>query len=236
MNDENVENKRKNNKDISFFKKVLISIKDFDKYGMFAEETVGKNFKYLLQIILVFAIVLVAVSMYNFANTLKNAVESFDNKIETLSYEDGNLKVNNNEEVEFYGLENFVGKIIINTTPITDQKMQEYKDDLSDKSNEIMLLQDRILLKNMNLAGVNEIYYQSALEKYNITNLDKQGILNYYYSNKATIYSSVGITMFIYMFVIYFINVLLDALILGFLCYITAKIAKMDELKYRKII
>ena len=60
--------------EISFFKKIIISIKDFDKYEKFAIETLKKNIKYLLQIVLIFSILVCATYTYKFVSTLKQSI------------------------------------------------------------------------------------------------------------------------------------------------------------------
>ena len=88
-----------------------------------------------------------------------------------------------------------------------------------------------MLLKNEMLSAISETSYTDFFNKYNITSLDKQKIIDYVKNNSLQIYTSVFVTMFIYMFVVYLASILVDALVLGFLAYLIARIFRM-KIKY----
>ena len=88
-----------------------------------------------------------------------------------------------------------------------------------------------MLLKNEMLSAISETSYTDFFNKYNITSLDKQKIIDYVNNNSLQIYTSVFVTMFIYMFVVYLASILVDALVLGFLAYLIARIFRM-KIKY----
>lgn len=224
-NEENI--KQEKTKKEGFFKKVLKSIKDFDKYEDFGLEGIGKTSVYLLQLVAIFTLVVTLMSVYKFSNSLNDAVTYFSENIKTLSYENGILEVNSNEKIELGSEENITGKIIIDTAELSDDKIEEYKEEIKKQNNGILLLKDKMMIKNEMLSSITETSYQDFLSQYDINSMDKQTILNFLYSNKMQIYMTVFITMYIYMFAIYVASVLVDALVLGALGFIVARIMGM---------
>lgn len=228
MNNSDVKNNTSKNKN-SFFKKVIISIKDFDKYNIFAEETVGQALIYLLKMILIFSLIVTLASTYKFYKMLKNIIANLDNQIYSIEYQNNELKINNNEKTIFYDDEGLIGEILIDTSDLTEEQIEQYKSSLnsSETTNQILLLKDKVYIKNSNLSGVNENNYDTLFSKYNIESFNKEDILKYYYNNKGSIYITITLIIFAYMFMVYITNVLLDSLLMGVLCFITAKFAKM---------
>lgn len=226
---ENIENKKiKRN---GFFKDVLKSIKDFDKYEDFGLEGVGKTSGYLIKLVVIFTLVITCMTVYRFSNSVKEAVDYFDEKITELSYADGILTVNNNEKFEAVSDKYITGTIIVDTDDLTDEKIEDYRNQLRNQDNGLVLLKDKILLKNEMLSAISETSYTDFFNKYNITSLDKQKIIDYVNNNSVQIYTSVFVTIFIYMFVVYFASILVDALVLGALAYLIARIFRM-KIKY----
>ena len=222
-------NENKKVKGNGFFKDVLKSIKDFDKYEDFGLEGVGKTSGYLIKLVAIFTIIITCMTVYKFSNSVKQAVNYFD--ATDLSYADGILTVNNNEKFEVVSDKYITGKIIVDTENLSDEKIEEYKNQIKNQNNGLVLLKDKMLLKNEMLSAISETSYTDFFNKYNITSLDKQKIIDYVNNNSLQIYTSVFVTMFIYMFVVYLASILVDALVLGFLAYLIARIFRM-KIKY----
>ena len=216
-------NENKKAKGNGFFKDVLKSIKDFDKYEDFGLEGVGKTSGYLIKLVAIFTIIITCMTVYKFSNSVKEAVNYFDAKVTDLSYADGILTVNNNEKFEVASDKYITGKIIVDTENLSDE--------IKNQNNGLVLLKDKMLLKNEMLSAISETSYTDFFNKYNITSLDKQKIIDYVNNNSLQIYTSVFVTMFIYMFVVYLASILVDALVLGFLAYLIARIFRM-KIKY----
>ena len=220
-------NENKKEKKESFFKTVLKSIKSFEKYEDFGLEGIGKTSIYLLKIVAIFTLVITAMTMYKFSNSLNSAITYFNQNVKSLTYEEGILQVNDNEKLEVVSQENITGKIIVDTSELTQEQINEYKENLKNENNGIVLLKDKIILKNEMLSAVSEASYKDFFAKYNIISLDKQAVLDYFNNNVLQIYSSIFVTLYIYMFAVYIASILVDALVLGALGYLTARITKM---------
>lgn len=226
-NNKNEDTKSQAQKEKGFFRKVIKSIKDFDKYEDFGLEGMGKTSIYLIQLVAIFTLIITIMTLYKFSNTFNEAIKYFDENITSLSYVDGALIINDNQKLEVNIEDNIIGKIIVDTSDLNDEQIEQYKNEIKEKENGIIILKDRAFLKNEMLSSLTETSYKELLTQYNITQLDKQGILDYFNSNKISIYLSIFMTIFIYMFAIYVASILIDALVLGALGYITARITGM---------
>ena len=221
------ENKQQTKKRDGFFKTVLKSIKDFDKYEQFGLEGMGRTCLYLLQMVAIITIIVVAVLIYQFSTTMQSAVIYFNDNVQEMSYTDGILTVNSNQKLEVDTNSTIAKKIIVDTSDLTDEQIEQYRTDLNDLNSGIILLKDKILIKNEMLTAITETTYTDILSQYNITNLDKQSVLDYIYANQSQVYISVAIVEFIYMFAIYLTSILMDTLVLALLGLIVSRIAGM---------
>ena len=221
------ENKQQTKKRDGFFKTVLKSIKDFDKYEQFGLEGMGRTCLYLLQMVAIITIIVVAVLIYQFSTTMQSAVIYFNDNVQEMSYTDGILTVNSNQKLEVDTNSTIAQKIIVYTSDLTDEQIEQYRTDLNDLNSGIILLKDKILIKNEMLTAITETTYTDILSQYNITNLDKQSVLDYIYANQSQVYISVAIVEFIYMFAIYLTSILMDTLVLALLGLIVSRIAGM---------
>ena len=221
------ENKQQTKKRDGFFTTVLKSIKDFDKYEQFGLEGMGRTCLYLLQMVAIITIIVVAVLIYQFSTTMQSAVIYFNDNVQEMSYTDGILTVNSNQKLEVDTNSTIAQKIIVDTSDLTDEQIEQYRTDLNDLNSGIILLKDKILIKNEMLTAITETTYTDILSQYNITNLDKQSVLDYIYANQSQVYISVAIVEFIYMFAIYLTSILMDTLVLALLGLIVSRIAGM---------
>lgn len=221
------DNKQQTKKRDGFFKTVLKSIKDFDKYEQFGLEGMGRTCLYLLQMVAIITIIVVAVLIYQFSTTMQSAVIYFNDNVQEMSYTDGILTVNSNQKLEVDTNSTIAQKIIVDTSDLTDEQIEQYRTDLNDLNSGIILLKDKILIKNEMLTAITETTYTDILSQYNITNLDKQSVLDYIYANQSQVYISVAIVEFIYMFAIYLTSILMDTLVLALLGLIVSRIAGM---------
>lgn len=223
-----IDEKNKNKvKKEGFFKNVLKSIKSFEKYEDFGLEGIGKTSSYLIKIVAIFTLIITAMTMYKFSNSLNSALAYFDENVRTLTYESEILSVNDNEKLEISSQSNIAGKIIIDTSELNEEQINEYRENIKNEQNGIVLLRNKLIMKNEMLSSVSEISYKDFLRQYGINSMDKQEVLNYFQNNEVKIYSSMFATLYICMFAIYIASFLVDALVLGALGYITARIIGM---------
>ena len=83
-----------NTKKINFFERVITSIKDFDKYQIFAIEKLGVAIKYLVVLVIIFSLVGAITFTVKFANYINSGIKYFEENIYEASYKDGNVSIN----------------------------------------------------------------------------------------------------------------------------------------------
>ena len=221
------ENSKKTKDEIPFFKKVLISIKDFEKYEMFAKENVGQAVLYLVKIMAIFSVLITILSLCTFSKNLSNVMKKFDENVDSLSYAEGIVTINNNEKTEINDFDDSIGMVIIDTSELNDEQLQQYKKDINERGAGAIILRDKVIIINQKISALAESDYDTMLKTYNIESLDKQTILDYYNKNYVSIYIAITLLMFAYMFAIYTINVLIDCLMLAVLAFFTSRIVRL---------
>ncbi len=217
MSDENV-------KKMNFFNRVIISIKDFEKYVILASERIRTAISYLAILIIIFSLVASGAFTYKFVTSLQKGIDYLKNNINQISYSNENLSINHGEEIKLINSEEVMQIIIINTNA-TKEQIDNYTDTISKYENGIIFINDRIIYKNQMLSQNIEYMYKDILSAYNIASFEKDDVLNFIFNvNNIRLYSGFfGVTS-VYMFVLYFVSTLVDAIMLAVLGYILARI------------
>lgn len=223
---------------LSFFKKIRMSIFDFDGYQDLAAEKISRTVGYIVLLMLIFSIVISFVLTYQFFQLIDQTKNYINNEIAEINYENYEITVipTNGEEVteiDVNGLLN--AKIIINTQTTDEEKIQESIEKIKKQNNGILFLKDRIIIKNELFTDLMQYSYQSISEEYNINKIDKQEIINMLSGQNLYIFLvTFFVAMLIYMFIIYVSSMLIDIFLLAILAYIVARIAGL-RLKYSAI-
>lgn len=209
-----------NEKKMNFFNRIITSIKDFDKYQIFALEKLGVSIKYLALIMLIFALLVSSVFTYKLSFSVNSGISYIKNNIKEISYKDGELTINSDEEIKIINSEEVIQEIIINTSK--QEKKNDYNNEISKYQSGIILLNDRVIYKNEMLNQTMEYMYTDIIQA---NEFNKEDILNFIDNfNMASLYSMFLGVVFIYIYIIYFISTLLDAVMLAILGFIFARI------------
>ena len=217
-----------NNKKTNFFKDVLKSIKDLDKYEDFALELPGKAFKYFLKLVAIFCIIISIVYTYKIVENMNDIYANLKEKLPDFSYSKGILDVNSEEPIVIEDYKDIFGKIIVDTD-ISENQVDEYKDD---GELGILVLKDKCIILSNTTVGQVTYTYEDLMKNYNITEFTKQDVVNYIEEmNIVSIYFSIYFVIYIYIFIMYFITILMDVLLLSVLTYIVSRISRI-KLKY----
>lgn len=214
-------------KKTNFFKQAFKSVKDLDKYEDFATEQPKVAFKYLLKLVLIFAIIVTAFYSYKIVASLNNIYTNLRDLIPEFSYTAGTLTVNNEQPIVFKQFEESIGKIIVDTN-IVENAIEKYKEELNGTDVAILILKDKFILTSNGTAGQVAYNYLELTNRYEITEFTKQEVINYIDRiNPVSIYFSIYFMVFVYLFIIYFISILMDVLILGVLTFIISRISRI---------
>lgn len=214
---------------IPFFKKMIISIKDFERYPELAAQKPADIILYIIKLIAIFTLIIGAISIYNISIKINDGISYFQNEIPNVKFVDNVLQVESEKPIKIKNENSLVHTIIIDTNEIDLQKEQEYTSEIKSTSNGIAFLKDKLLI---NLGEGNstiiQMSYQELAEKYNIQKLDKQDIMNYFSgTNLILIYVAIFLISYIYLFFIYLISIFMDAVLLAILGYFTAMILRL---------
>lgn len=225
------ENKEKMKKE-SFLKKVLKSIKDFDKYEDFALEKPADAFKYLIKIVVMFCVIICIAYTYNILNNMNKLYAGMREKVPEFSYENGELKTETKEPtiIEDYG--EMIGTIVIDTQMEQEDIPDKYSDNINKYGSAVIFTKENVIVYHSQLTGQVSYKYADILSSYHIQNINKQELVNNI-DNINIISISLGIyfMIFIYLFIIYFISIIIDVLILSLLAYIISRFSRI-KLKF----
>lgn len=223
---------------LSFFKKLKISILDFDGYQDLAIERISKTIVYIVLLMLIFSIVISLGYTYKFMEAINKLKDYVSNEISEIKYENYELTIisKNNEDITQIETDGLIpAKIIINTQTKDKEKIQSSIDDIKKQKNGILILKDRIIIKNEFSTNLIESSYKAISENYNINKIDKNEIINMLSGTEVkTFIAMFFISMIVYMFIIYISSILTDILLLTILAYIVTRIAGL-RLKYSAI-
>ncbi len=87
---------------MNFCQRVITSIKDFDKYQIFAVEKLGVAIKYLVILVIIFSLIGAITFTIKFANYINGGIKYFEENINEVSYKDGSLSINSRRRNDFY--------------------------------------------------------------------------------------------------------------------------------------
>ena len=210
-----------NEKKMNFFNRIITSIKDFDKYQIFALEKLGTAIKYLALIMIIFALLVSSVFTYKFSSSINNGISYIKNNINDITYQNGKLSINSNEEIKIKNNEEIIQEIIINTNGSVENQ-DNYNNEISKYQSAIILLNDRVIYKNELINQTMEYMYTDIIQA---SEFNKEDIINFIENfSMINLYSMFFTIVFIYVYIIYFISTILDAVMLAILGFIFARI------------
>lgn len=211
-----------------FFKKLWYSITNIDKYPEMSAEGVKRAITYLMKIIVILSLVVCFGVIYQIEEFVKEGTRYLENEFPDIIYKDGQLNINSEETMTLVNEDLNIDKIIIDTKDIEQEQINQYKNSIETNQTGIIILKDKIILKNLLPSGEVTYEYKDILGQSGMTEFTKQDIIDYARSSdRYTMYSGLFVSMFIYIWILYTLSTLTDALILSALGYITTIIARL---------
>ena len=212
----------------NFFKKVWYSITKIEKYPDMAAEGLGTAIGFLAKIVAILAIVLCLGMMFQTYELIQEGVNYLQNECPEFSYKDGNLNVESESEMIISSEDSIQGKIIIDTKTEEEQKVNQYINEITEEGEGIIVLKDKLIIKDSAIVGTINYSYKETFEPMSIAEFTKQDVINYANSNQIiTLYVSIFLTIFIYAFIMYLLTTLSNAIMLSFFGYITTVLARI---------
>ena len=227
------ENKVENNgnekvKKQGFFKKVWYSITKIEKYPEMAAQGVGKAFSYISKVVAILAIILSLGSIYQSYQILQEGVAYLQNEFPEFSYSDGILSIDSENPITISAEDSYVGEAIIDTKTQDEQTINQYISEIEQNGDGIIVLNNRVIVKNSSISGTISYEYAKILEQVGIKEFNKQDLINYISSSQMyNFYISIFLTIFVYSFAMYLLTTLLNAVFLAVFGYLVTWIAKI---------
>lgn len=218
------------NKDINikkgFFKKVWYSINKIEKYSELSAEGFSRAIKYLIILTIILGIISSFTTVYRTSLEVKNIAQYINENAPELTYSNETLKIETTEPIIDDNAS--FGKVIIDTITEDEQKINEYLDETQNNENIIIILKDRLILKEIGLQGTSSYNYKDLFDEMGITQFNKQDLVEYITGyNMMPLYLNLFLVLFIYAFVIYFINTLFNVIIISIFGYLATMILKL---------
>lgn len=209
-----------------FFKKVWYSINKIEKYSELSAEGFGRAIKYLAILIIILSIFSSATTVYKTSLEIKNIAEYINEKSPELTYSNETLTVDSEEAI--IDDNTSFGKVIIDTNTGEEEKINQYINDIKEDENAIIILKDKLVLKEIGLEGTTSYNYKEVFGEMGITEFNKENLVEYLTGSKImSIYFNLFLVLWIYAFVIYFINTLFNIAIISIVGYLATIILKM---------
>lgn len=210
-----------------FFKKIWYSIYKIEKYSELSAEGFGRAMKYLATLVIIIAIASSTVTVYRTSKEIRNIANYIDEKAPELSYSNNVLSVSS-EEQPIIDTNSEFGKIIIDTNSESEEQVNQYINDIKEDENAIIILKDKIILKEIGIQGIAGYNYKELFEEMGITEFNKQDLVEYLNGNSMMpIYLNLFLVLLIYAFVIYFINTLFYIISISIVGYLASIILRL---------
>lgn len=222
---ENLEEKQNENineKTMNFFTKLWSSITKIEKYPDMAAEGVPRAITYIAKLIVIWAIVLCLGVIYQVNQMLREGTRYLENEFPEFYYKDGIIDVQSEKTITISEDSSIVGQTIIDTKTEDEQTINKYIKELEQTGSGVIILKDKLIMKNGSVTGTINYNYKQILDQVDITEFSKQDVINYINSSQVfSLYFSIFITVFIYAFIMYLITTLVNGLFLSGFGYLT---------------
>ena len=212
-----------------FFKSLKNSIFNFDSYQDFALEDMKRGVFYFLKLSLLFSVIIAIVfSILQVVVTIPNVKKFIANDIPDFSYSNWILDVKSDGAVTIDNIADEV-LIIADTKDLDETKINEYKDKINLYDVGVLILKDKVYLKNSYTStGIQEISMSDVGSIYGKNEFTKQDIVNDINSiNMISLCISLVFTVFLGFFITYLIISILDIIILALLSNIIAMLLRV---------
>lgn len=179
-----------------FYKKVIASIKDFDKYQEFATQNVTSGIKYFLKLLLILVIIISVIDTFKFVQSVNETVNLIRDNSPYFKYEDGKLYIDSSEGFMYEDSEVLKGILIIDANEnISEEKLDEYEKKFKLYNNGILMYKDKMIVKNEMQKGELTQTYKDILSQYNIESFEKDEFISFFSNSNM-------IRIYVYMFIL----------------------------------
>lgn len=226
-----------NQKKLGFFKKLYYSITKFEKYPEMAAEGTASAFKYLVQLMILFSIIVSIGLVIELHETIKKGTDYIQNQLPDFYFNNGILNMDSNEVIRIDSEIPTIDQIIIDTNTDSEDQIEEYLNSIPSDNTGVVLLKDKAIIKAIETNQKVEYSFSEILNNMNFNNdtISKQDIVEYLTEKGVlSIYLMFFVLVIVYVFIIYSISVLVDTLLIAVLGNITVLFTKL-KLKFSAV-
>lgn len=217
-------------KKIPFFVRLKKAIFNFDEYKTFSEEKTWTSIKYVLKLVLIFTFIIAIALTWKVVEEANILINNFKNECPEFSFQDNMLVIEGDSKKIVKGDESGYFGFIVDSEK---EKLSDVEE-AGDYQRVVGVLRDKLVIKNVDNVEVSNTYEQLSKE-YDLNSINKEGILQFLSGDNMTkIFAIFAVVSFVYLFIVYLIQILLDTLLLSIVGYLFSKIIGV-RFKYKSI-
>lgn len=208
---------------LSFFRRMKMSIFDFDKYHIIASEGLGRAMMYLIKLMLLFAIVMSAASIIKVSQLLDQGIEYFSSNVPNFYFEINEFVLDSETDVTIENHEYTDFKIILtNSETYSEDEIRDF-DGLA-----VAFTKKHVLLKQQNSTSITTQTYEELGNTIDLNEINKDYIVNMFSGeNSYNILANIFAVIFISTFLTYFLTAILDTIALSLLGFIVSRLIRI---------
>ncbi len=211
---------------LKFFKQAWYSISKIEKYPDMAAEGFKRAIGYLVKIVAILTFIVCICTLYHINSIIQEGVNYIEKEFPEFSYKDGKLEVLSEEKININ--ESYIGKIIVDTKTEEEAQINKYINEVTENGEGIVILKDKVIIKNFSVAGTISYSYKEAFDQMKINEFSKQDVIHYANSTQIlSLYLSIFLMIFVYAFIIYFLTTISNIVLLSAFGYITTLLARI---------
>ena len=234
MNKKSKKQKKESVKKSNFFKTVLNSITNLDKYPEVASQGFKKAYIYFIQLTFLLAVVMSLITIFNFNKTAKNLSNYLSQKVPNFSYSNNLLKLENKEEI-FMDDSSLFGQVIIDTKTDAENKIKEYQEKVAESGSGIIIFKNQMIIKESGLNALIKVEHKDLFGQVNINQFVKQDLIDFINSKEMYAFLFLAfIFVLVYSFIGTFLNTLINVVVISIFGYF-ANILLKTKIRYTGI-
>lgn len=208
---------------LSFFRRMKMSIFDFDKYHIIASEGLGRAMMYLIKLMLLFALVMSAASIIKVSQLLDQGIEYFSSNVPNFYFENNEFVLDSETDVTIENHEYTDFKIILtNSETYSEDEIRDF-DGLT-----VAFTKKHVLLKQQNSTSITTQTYEELGNTIDLNEINKDYIVNMFSGeNSYNILANIFAVIFISTFLTYFLTAILDTIALSLLGFIVSRLIRI---------
>ena len=154
--------------------------------------------------------------MYQTHQIIREGISYLQNEFPEFSYQEGILEVKEEKRLTIAEEDSYIGRVIIDTKTEEEATINQYIQEVTKAGSGVVVLKDKVILKNKAVAGTIRYQYSEMLGKMGIYEFNKQAVIHYMNSSQAiALYASIFLKIFIYSFIMYLLTTLSNVIFLS---------------------